>query len=170
MEPKHEPLRHRVAIMVEVDDTEVDKYYLWNWANDRSHELAGDLRRRGADPTVTVTPVSDDGATTPCAACGTAFRPSGRQRFCSTGCRQAAVRSKQAAPRAPAVAKSATVYACPECEARYLGEQRCEGCNSWCRRLGPGAPCPACDEPVAICDLFSDDQMLEAPKARTNKA
>jgi hypothetical protein len=156
-----EPLGHRVAIRVEVDDAEVDKYYLWNWANDRSHELAADLGRRGAGATVTVTPVSDDGATTPCPVCGTAFRPSGRQRFCSTGCRQAAFRRKLAAPRAPVVAKSATVYACPQCEARYLGEQRCEDCNSWCRRLGPGALCPACDEPVAMSDLFTKDQLAK---------
>jgi hypothetical protein len=42
-----EPLRHRVAVVVEVDDLEADKYYIWNWAHDRSYELVHDLRRRG---------------------------------------------------------------------------------------------------------------------------
>ena len=44
---------------------------------------------------------------------------------------------------------------CAECETRYLGAQRCEGCGTFCRRLGPGAPCPDCDEPVALSDLVT---------------
>ena len=35
-------------------------------------------------------------------------------------------------------AKADTVYECAECEARYIGSQRCEVCSRWCRRLGPG--------------------------------
>lgn len=46
-----------------------------------------------------------------------------------------------------------TVYECPHCESRYLGQQRCEECGVFCRRIGLGAPCPHCDEPVAIDDL-----------------
>ena len=45
------------------------------------------------------------------------------------------------------------VYECPQCETRYLGTQRCEDCNTWCRRLGPGGTCPHCDELVAHTDL-----------------
>ncbi len=166
MKPQPEPLRHPIAIVGEADDLKIDKYQLWAWAHDRVGEPASDLRRRG--PQGTVVAVSDDGATARCPVCGTAFRASGRRRFCSTSCRQAAFRHKQAAPRMPVVAKSSTVYECPECDARYLGEQRCEDCNTWCRRLGPGALCPHCDEPVAMSDLFSDDQLLAAP-APTHK-
>ena len=98
---------------------------------------------------------------TTCPACGLAFQRSGRQRFCSSGCRQAVWRAARRAPAEPLVARSGTVYECPQCDARYLGEQRCGDCNTWCRRLGPGAPCPHCDEPVAMSDLFSDDQLAK---------
>ena len=105
-----------------------------------------------------MTCVSDDTATTACPVCGAGFEPEGRQRYCSTGCRQTAYRRRRTAPTIPDVAPSDTIYACPHCDARYLGEQRCEDCNTWCRRLGPGGPCPNCDEPVAIGDLLTPDQ------------
>ncbi len=41
----------------------------------------------------------------------------------------------------------------PYCGERFLGEQRCESCGTFCRRLGPGGPCPHCDEAVAVADL-----------------
>ncbi len=75
-------------------------------------------------------PVRDDAATTTCAVCGTAFAAQGRQRHCSTRCRQQAWRRRRAAPAEPVVARSDTVYACPSCDARYLGEQRCDECNT----------------------------------------
>src|SRR5438045_2326761 len=50
--------------------------------------------------------------------------------------------------------KTAIVYQCPACEARMLGQQRCEECGVFGRRLGPGGPCPHCDEVVAIGDLL----------------
>jgi len=106
--------------------------------------------------------VRDDTATTDCPLCGDAFEPGGRQRFCSTGCRQTAWRRLRSAPVQPVVARTDIVYACPSCDARYLGEQRCDQCNTWCRRLGPGGPCPCCDEPVAISDLFDVDQLANA--------
>ena len=49
-----EPLRHGVAIVVEVDEAEADKYYMWTWAHDRSYELLGDLGRREARATAVV--------------------------------------------------------------------------------------------------------------------
>jgi len=52
-------------------------------------------------------------------------------------------------------AKATTVYECDSCAQRYLGEQRCPDCNTWCRRIGPGGSCPHCDEPVAIDDILS---------------
>ena len=105
-----------------------------------------------------MTSVRDDTATTACPVCSIRFAPEGRQRFCSTGCRQQAWRRARTAPTAPVVARADTVYMCPECDARYLGEQRCEACNTWCRRLGPGAMCPCCDEAIAITDLLSPEQ------------
>jgi hypothetical protein len=105
-----------------------------------------------------VSAVRDDTATT-CRSCGRPFERLGRQRFCSTGCRQAAWRRKRAAPAEPVVAKADTVYQCDDCDTRYLGQQRCDNCNRWCRRIGPGGACPSCDEPVAVTDLFTTDQL-----------
>jgi hypothetical protein len=112
-----------------------------------------------------VNPVRDDTATI-CPVCRAPFERLGRQRFCSTGCRQAAWRAKRAAPAEPTVARSDTVYACPLCDARYLGEQRCDTCNTWCRRLGSGGPCPCCDEPVALSDLLNPDQLASSTTRR----
>ena len=109
-------------------------------------------------------PVRDDTATA-CPICGARYAPQGRQRFCSTTCRQTSWRRARRAPTEPVVARTDTVYQCPSCEARYLGEQRCDECNTWCRRLGPGGLCPCCDEPVAINDLFTDDQLATVPSS-----
>ena len=97
-----------------------------------------------------------------CPVCGDPFRPSGRRRYCSDACRQAAWRHRQAVPPTPAepISRADTVYQCPSCDARYLGEQRCDDCNTFCRRLGPGAPCPHCDEPVAHSDLTANRPQL----------
>lgn len=102
-------------------------------------------------------PSRNDGVTIACPACGHAFRPAGRRRFCSDACRQAAWRQRHPTPvpAIPAAApRPATVYVCPACDARYLGQQRCDDCGTFCRRLGPGGPCPSCDEPVAFSDLL----------------
>jgi hypothetical protein len=100
----------------------------------------------------------NDGLTIACPVCGAAFRPTGRRRFCSDACRQAAWRRRQPTPL-PAVPahppRAAVVYECPECSARYLGDQRCPNCHLFCRRVGPGGPCPHCDEPVAVADLIT---------------
>lgn len=114
-------------------------------------------------------PVRDDAATTDCGVCGAPFRPEGRQLHCSTRCRQRAWRQRRAAPIEPLVTRSDTVYACPACDARYLGSQRCDDCNIWCRRLGPGAPCIHCDEPIAISDLFDAAQLAKKPTITPNR-
>jgi len=110
-----------------------------------------------------VTAVRNDTATTLCGQCGTSFAAVGRQQWCSDACRQAAWRRRQAAPRPTLPARTDTIYECPHCENRYLGEQRCEECNSWCRRLGPGGTCPHCDELVAVSDLIADNQYSATP-------
>ncbi|MGH8989903.1 MAG: hypothetical protein ACRDZ7_00020 [Acidimicrobiia bacterium] len=110
----------------------------------------------------------NDNATTTCDACGTGFTPVGRQRWCSDACRQAAWRRRRSAPRPALPARTTTVYQCPECEARYLGEQRCDQCNRWCRKLGAGAACPHCDEVVAITDILTENQITrpDTPRKR----
>ncbi|MHB8449294.1 MAG: hypothetical protein ACYDAQ_02330 [Mycobacteriales bacterium] len=114
-------------------------------------------------------PVRDDTATTDCPVCGQGFAVEGRQRFCSTGCRQTAWRRARRAPVEPVVARADTVYTCPDCDARYLGQQRCDDCNIWCRRLGPGGLCPCCDEPIAISDLFDADQLASVPSTTSRR-
>jgi hypothetical protein len=124
-------------------------------------------------PVTTPSPATGRPATTPsrnddrndtaaCPACGQPFTPSGRRRWCSGACRQAAWRRRHPAhgPAAaltikPRAAPDATIYQCPQCEERYLGQQHCGDCGTFCRRIGPGAPCPHCDEPVAIKDLIT---------------
>ena len=105
-------------------------------------------------------PWRHDGVTILCPVCRHPFVSQGRQRVGSAACRQAAWRRRQ--PTVPAVSPSlparsprpATVYECPSCGARLLGEQRCPDCRQFCRRIGPGGPCPHGDEPVALADLL----------------
>ena len=98
----------------------------------------------------------NDIVTIKCEQCGAPFTPTGRRQWCSDACRQAAWRRRQTTPpptRPALPARNTTIYQCPECDTRYLGEQRCPDCNTWCRRLGPGGTCPHCDELVAHTDL-----------------
>jgi hypothetical protein len=102
-------------------------------------------------------PSRNDGVTTPCPVCRLPFTPVGRQRVCSAACRQARWRRRHAAPppsiplRTP---RAATIYECPSCDTWYLGDQRCPDCRIFCRKVGPGAPCPHCDEPILLADLL----------------
>jgi hypothetical protein len=85
-------------------------------------------------------PSRDDGVTIACDVCGTEFVPVGRKRFCKPACRQAAWRERHPAPLPPLPSRAprlATVYECPECAARYLGDQRCEPCGVFAVELGP---------------------------------
>jgi ssDNA-binding Zn-finger/Zn-ribbon topoisomerase 1 len=100
-----------------------------------------------------------------CPTCGRPFLRRGRRRFCSDACRQAAWRHRHAAPPAPApmlpprgAPQATVVYECPRCEGRLLGQQRCPDCHVFCRRIGPGGRCPACDEPVAIAELTTPER------------
>ena len=103
-------------------------------------------------------PLRNDGETmVPCGVCSTPFHPVGRQRFCTPACRQLAWRRRHPTPlpatpsRAP---RPSTVYQCPACDSRSLGEQYCCDCATFRRRVGPGGLCPACEEPVALTDLL----------------
>ena len=91
-----------------------------------------------------------------CPVCGGPF-PAGRaRRWCCDACRQAAYRARHApavtarpslrgCPRRPR-----TVYACPQCDTRLLGVQRCPDCATFMTRVGPGGICPCCSEPQEV--------------------
>jgi hypothetical protein len=103
-----------------------------------------------------------DPVTIPCPACQRPFTPRGKRRWCSDACRQAGHRRRHQPPQPPPVElppprprKPGTVYACPICEQRYLGEQYCPDCNTFCYRIGFGGTCPRCDEPVAHDELLN---------------
>ena len=64
----------------------------------------------------------------------------------------------------PGPAGKITVYECSDCGDRYLGEQRCESCGTFARRVGIGGACPNCDGPVAISDLLDQAVVTIAKK------
>jgi hypothetical protein len=102
-------------------------------------------------------PWRNDAVTTACPVCAAPFRPVGRQQVCSAACRQALWRRRHPTPLPPLPTRSArpaTVYECPGCDTRSIGRQRCDDCGRFGRRVGPGGPCPHCDEPVALADLL----------------
>lgn len=99
-----------------------------------------------------------------CLVCG-ATPPSARARYCSRACQQQAYRLRQQRPSLPLdrarqhlqrqrrlVAQ--TVYACPRCDERYLGERRCSECHVFCRAAGLGGRCPDCDTVILLADLL----------------
>jgi hypothetical protein len=47
-----------------------------------------------------------------------------------------------------------TVYECPSCGDRYVGERRCESCGLFCRSLGLGVHCSECDAPILLSDML----------------
>ena len=61
--------------------------------------------------------------------------------------------------------RSVTVYACQGCGARAVGVQRCEDCGSFMTRVGLGGECPACSEPVAVCELLDDALVVSGQPA-----
>ena len=108
-------------------------------------------------------PSRDDGVTMSCPVCATTYTQVGRRRWCSPACRQAAYRRRHNTIAQPSLPppqrrREATIYECPDCSARQLGEQRCPDCSLFGRRIGPGGTCPHCDEPVALDDLIDTCQ------------
>ena len=102
-----------------------------------------------------------DPVTIPCPGCQRLFTPTGKRRYCSDRCRVSAWRRRQAIlPPAPATLpqgrprRPVTVYECPGCGERALGEQRCDSCGSFMNRVGLGGHCPECDTAVAISEIF----------------
>lgn len=103
-----------------------------------------------------------DDVTTICPACGRGFEPIGRRRWCSDACRAASYRRRKNATEpivvlpVPQPRRPRTVYACETCGARSLGSQFCEECRTFMNRVGIGAPCPFCEEPVAAIELVPE--------------
>jgi hypothetical protein len=106
------------------------------------------------------TPSRDDQGTTRCPVCQLSFTQAGRQAYCSPRCRKTAFRRRHQDPAAaitipPARARSRnTIYECPACGERRAGQQRCDDCGTFGRKIGTGGPCPHCSEPVTISDLL----------------
>src|SRR5438445_12982981 len=97
----------------------------------------------------------------PALAAGAPSSPRDGRGSAAPSAGQTAWRRLHAAPVAPLVilAKASTVYECDTCGNRYLGNQRCEDCNTFARKVGPGGCCSYCDEPVALADIIDLDQM-----------
>lgn len=96
---------------------------------------------------------------------------SARARYCSDACKQRAYRRRQTGDaivdltaltadlRSRRALVVRTVYECPSCETRLLGQQRCPDCHVFCRRLGLGGPCPHCDDPVTLAELLGLEEV-----------
>jgi hypothetical protein len=107
-----------------------------------------------------------------CPVCGGTL-PSSRSVYCNAACKQLAYRlrhqrlatvdtviiRKQLQRQRLLVAHS--VYECPSCGGRSLGERRCSECNLFGRSVGLGGNCPECDNVILLADLL--DQELAAP-------
>ena len=112
---------------------------------------------------IPTSPSRHDAVTTTCPICQHPFNPNGRRRFCSDACRAAAYRRRRDAAPASVVVPRAqprrpiTVYECDSCGARAVGQQRCDECSTFMRRVGIGGHCPNCDEPVAIAELLEPE-------------
>jgi len=130
------------------------------------HGLDGPAIPAGDDAHIvdpSASPLCHDGVTMPCPICQRPFTPTGRRKFCSDGCRAAAYRRRRDAGRAPVTVPKAkprrpvTVYECDSCGDRAVGQQRCDTCSTFMRRVGIGGECPACSAPVAVGELLGEE-------------
>jgi hypothetical protein len=49
-----------------------------------------------------------------------------------------------------------TIYECPSCDERFVGERRCPSCQLFCRALGVGGQCPECDHAILLTELIDE--------------
>jgi rubrerythrin len=102
-----------------------------------------------------------------CLVCGKALA-SRRARYCSRAHQQRAFRLRRHASlpdlqrlrlelQRRRVVQAQTVYECPSCGERLLGERRCPDCHLFNRAIGLGGHCPECDAPVLLADLFAEE-------------
>ena len=102
-----------------------------------------------------------------CLVCGAALTSS-RARYCSRAHQQRAFRLRhqpslpdlqrlrQELQRRRAVA-ARTIYECPSCGERLVGERRCPDCRLFTRAIGLGGHCPECDTPLLLVDLLGEE-------------
>ena len=63
----------------------------------------------------------------------------------------------QRAVQRPGGLTAHTVYACPACDERFVGQRRCDDCGVFCRALGLGGICPDCDAVIVLGDLIAEE-------------
>jgi hypothetical protein len=109
---------------------------------------------------------NDDPPQTVCPVCDRRFRPVGRGLYCSSTCRQRSFRLRHRQPDRVTLSDLAdrlrrerrliaqTVYECPGCQERFLGERRCGDCNLMCRKLDLGGRCSSCDDILTVTELL----------------
>jgi hypothetical protein len=102
-----------------------------------------------------------------CLVCGEALTSS-RARYCSRAHQQRAFRLRhqpslpdlqrlrQELQRRRAVV-ARTIYECPSCGERLVGERRCPDCRLFARAIGLGGHCPDCDTPLLLVDLLGEE-------------
>ncbi|MBV9600477.1 MAG: hypothetical protein JOZ87_27010 [Chloroflexi bacterium] len=114
------------------------------------------------------TPMRDASRDGPgCLVCGEALA-SPRARYCSRAHQQRAFRLRRQ-PNLPDLPRlrrelqrrrslvAQTVYECPSCSERRVGERRCPDCQLFSRAMGLGGHCPDCDAPVLLVDLLGEE-------------
>jgi hypothetical protein len=104
-----------------------------------------------------------------CPMCGRTPPGQGRGIYCGPACRQRAFRLRHQQAKRPKLTHLAdtlrqerrlvaqTVYECPRCNERFLGERRCGDCNLMCRKVGLGGECAGCAEILTIAELIGGD-------------
>jgi hypothetical protein len=102
-----------------------------------------------------------------CLVCGAALSSS-RARYCSRAHQQRAFRLRHQSSQADLqqlrqelqrgrVVVAHTIYECPSCGERLVGERRCPDCNLFSRAIGLGGQCPECDTPLLLVDLLGEE-------------
>ncbi|GAC1365208.1 MAG: hypothetical protein NVSMB32_08490 [Actinomycetota bacterium] len=103
-----------------------------------------------------------------CPVCQVSFVPAPNKKYCGKLCTDTAWRRRHQVPPAPIVVppnsprRPFTFYECEACGTRSVGNQRCEDCGSFMRRIGLGGRCPHCDEAVALADLLDGEVVPKA--------
>jgi ribosomal protein L32 len=102
-----------------------------------------------------------------CLVCGAALTSS-RARYCSRAHQQRAFRLRHQ-PSLPDPQRlrqelqrhhalvARTIYECPSCGERLVGERRCPDCRLFTRAIGLGGHCPECDTPLLLVDLLGEE-------------
>jgi hypothetical protein len=101
-----------------------------------------------------------------CPVCERTLPLQGRGTYCGPACRQRAFRLRHRQATRPTLDTltqrlrreqlliAQTVYECPSCSERFVGDRRCGECNRMCRKVGLGSECGGCGEIITITDLL----------------